>query len=361
MAKREFLQKAHKYNRAKHGIGGWWWSEKLDGHRAFWDGGVTTGMPKEKVPWANTDKDERFVERQVCSGLWSQYGNVIHAPGWWIETLPKMTLDGELHNGIRNNRQTISSIVKKHHPVKEEWDTIQLAVFGSPPLEIVFADGRINNAHYKKTFKGIGDWISQQDFFIETVFEYNARFRSVFACLVSKLRPGSSAVLHPQHELSFNTALANEQIDFQNQRISDLKGEGLIVRNPDGLWLAERSHTVVKVKSYEDAEAVVVGYVTGRETDKGSRLLGLMGAMIVEWKGKIFEISGFTDEERALYDQDSVVLGREWATDHPETECPKNLSSLLFPRGSRVTFKYRGLTQDGIPNEASYWRKEEIL
>ena len=31
MAKRFFLQKAHAFDPKKHGIGGWWYSEKLDG------------------------------------------------------------------------------------------------------------------------------------------------------------------------------------------------------------------------------------------------------------------------------------------------------------------------------------------
>lgn len=374
MAKREFVQLAHNYNPMKHGIGGWWWSEKIDGHRAFWDGGITTGLLKESVPWANTAKDERFVERQYATGLWSRYGNVIHAPRWWTDTLPKVPLGGELSNHIRGNRQTISSIVKKIEPDYDEWETIDLMVFNSPPLVIMFADGRIDNIHYKKTFSGIVSWINQQHFPYEKVFESNVRFRSVYAYLHKRLNVDQvksdkiyRATLHIQHELSWSTTLAKEQIDFQNQQISEKGGEGLIVRNPDGLWKAERSHTIVKVKNYDDAEATVIGYVTGRQTDKGSKLLGLMGAMIVDWNGKIFELSGFTEEERILTTtivQDSregFSVARDWAERNPETKCPNEMYSMLFPRGSRVTFKYRGLTEGGIPNEASYWRKEDII
>ena len=369
MAKREFVQLAHDYVAKKHGIGGWWWSEKIDGHRAFWDGGITTGMPKEMVPWANTNKDERFVEQQFASGLWSRYGNVIHAPIWWTKTLPKIPLGGELYNSIRGNREYISSIVKQIHP-DARWNDIDLYVFNSPPLQTIFADGRINNIHYKKTFKGIIDWINQQHFPYEKVFEANARFRSIYHYLISAIPIRQRRfVIHQQYSLPFHTTLAKEQTDFQNQRISEGKGEGLIVRNPDSLWIPERCHTIVKIKSYKDDEATVLGYVTGRETDKGSRLLGLMGAMIVEWQGKIFEISGFNDYERVLIAatqpnaplEDCLYNGRQWAIENPETECPNWIHARNFPRGSRVTFKYAGLTSAGIPNPANYWRKEEIL
>ena len=56
MAKQDFLQLAQKYTEKKS-IGGFCYSEKLDGFRVFWDGGVTTGMHSSKVPWANTTKD----------------------------------------------------------------------------------------------------------------------------------------------------------------------------------------------------------------------------------------------------------------------------------------------------------------
>jgi hypothetical protein len=69
MAKREFLQLAHKLDAKKHGIGGWLYSEKLDGERCFWDGGVSTGLAKSEIPWANTNKDERYVMHLVGSQI----------------------------------------------------------------------------------------------------------------------------------------------------------------------------------------------------------------------------------------------------------------------------------------------------
>ena len=53
MARREFLQLADHYNPHKHNVAGWFVSEKLDGQRCFWDGGISRGLPTEQVPWAS--------------------------------------------------------------------------------------------------------------------------------------------------------------------------------------------------------------------------------------------------------------------------------------------------------------------
>ena len=61
MPKNEFLMLAHKYDVNKHHVDGWFISEKLDGMRCMWDGGVTCGLEKTEVPWANCTKDARYV------------------------------------------------------------------------------------------------------------------------------------------------------------------------------------------------------------------------------------------------------------------------------------------------------------
>ena len=45
---RELLQLAK--NHTNHQIGGWFVSDKLDGMRAYWDGGTTRGMLAADVP-----------------------------------------------------------------------------------------------------------------------------------------------------------------------------------------------------------------------------------------------------------------------------------------------------------------------
>src|SRR3954451_12382497 len=111
MAKPEFLMLAHPHNESKHGFCGYYASEKLDGIRAFWDGGITRGLYCTQVPWANTTKDARYRMPPKATGFWSRYGKAIQAPDWFLDQMPKLPLDGEFHAGPKG-WQILSSIIK---------------------------------------------------------------------------------------------------------------------------------------------------------------------------------------------------------------------------------------------------------
>jgi DNA ligase-1 len=358
------LQLAQKYIATKHGVGGWFFSEKLDGERCYWDGGITRGMVKSEVPWANCAKDARYVDTQVATGLWSRYGNVIHAPDWWLAKLPCMPLDGELFSHFTEmKRQDIHSAIKKIYPVTTEWERICYEVFDCPPYETVFADKIIDNVNYYKVFKGILPWVEERIKNSPYALHYRPMPTSAYKSVYERMKMhdlGSSVWgLHKQYVLPYRQDAAVSMLEEQLKIVEEVGGEGLMVRNPDKPYACERAHHLLKYKSMDDAEAVVVGYTTGRETDKGSRLLGKMGAMIVQMPdGKVFELSGFTDAERELGITagtcDSAVA---WAVTHPEMRCPDWIQAKMFPRGTTVTYKYRGLNNSGLPNEARYWRK----
>jgi ATP-dependent DNA ligase len=116
--------------------------------------------------------------------------------------------------------------------------------------------------------------------------------------------------------------------------------------------MPKRTTTLLKIKKLIDSEAKVVGYVSGRRTDKGSKLLGKMGALIVDWHGIRFELSGFTDEER-MFESDSHA---SHAAAYPGKEMPSWVVAHHFPIGTAVTFRYRELSDLGVPKEARYWR-----
>jgi len=351
---------AHVFQSWKHGVSGWMLSEKLDGMRAFWDGGITRGMPKEEVPWANNDTDERLIKAPVATGLWSRLGNVIHAPEWWLDKLPHIMLDGELFT-TRQDRQNLMSIVKDIDP-SSEWTQVKYFVFDSPPPEVVFSDGHIKNTNFNKVLSGVTSWVDARS----GVLTYKATSASVFASVYKRLQKelqGNDIVkVLDQIKLPYGpTAL--DTLYSCLEVFTDRGGEGAIVRAPDSWWMPERSHKMVKVKKYLDAEATVTGYTTGRQTEKGSKLLGLMGALIVDYQGKRLELSGFTDEERKLDWTPGECRAEvpctpfEWAVEHPGEEVPEWIQAAQFPRGAVITFKFRDLSRDGIPQEASYLRK----
>ena len=357
--KREFLQLAFEYERTKDCAAGMFLSEKLDGMRCYWDGGITLGLPKASVPWANLEKDERYVESQQATGLWSRYGNVIHAPPDWLGQLPRIPLDGELYGDMP--RQELMSIIKQLEPDLADWSNVFYHCFDMPAYETVFADGLIDNTNYHKYFRGIPAWIESRltPAKIDYLPKIATRFESTYF-LLEKYLTGKTAIPHMQTQLSFATSKAEEQITEELDRVTSTGGEGLILRAPESVYTCERTRKLLKVKKLQDHEAIVIGYTTGRETDKGSKLLGMMGALIVELHYQFhsfgepvktirLELSGFTDEERILSDP-------EWAMQNPNKECPPTIHNPKFPRGSQVTFQYRGMSNDGVPQEARYKR-----
>ena len=101
-----------------------------------------------------------------------------------------------------------------------------------------------------------------------------------------------------------------------------------MLHRDDAPYRGGRSADLLKLKPFEDAEALVVGHVPGK-----GKYLGMLGALVVEEQdGRRFRIgTGFSDAQRR--------------------EPP--------PIGSQVTFKFHGRTDRGIPRFASFLRVRE--
>src|SRR4030095_8450509 len=78
-------------------------------------------------------------------------------------------------------------------------------------------------------------------------------------------------------------------------RVEALGGEGIMARKPRSTYEAGRSSTLLKVKSFHDAEARVVAHAAGAARHKGR-----LGALVVELAdGTGFNVgTGFSDAER---------------------------------------------------------------
>lgn len=131
-----------------------------------------------------------------------------------------------------------------------------------------------------------------------------------------------------QFQVSNNEALL-ELLD----QYTEQGAEGLMLQNSRALYASGRSGNLFKLKKFMDAEAVVIEHLPGK-----GKFKHLLGALRVQYKshnGKLLQFkigSGFSDKERA--------------------EPP--------PIGSKVTFKYHGFTQRGIPRFASFVRIREM-
>lgn len=353
MAKPFFLQKAHPLNPDKIGIAGRFISEKLDGQRFMWDGGISRGMLAKDVPYANTQKDSRYLDEQPATGLWSNYGKAIQAPDWWLDRFPPFPVEGELWTGY-NDFQNLSSIVRSSVNISTGWDEVRAMVFDAPPPEMLFSPRHITpspSVDFKIEHGAIAWWLAKY------AHEHRTRANTTFAFrykfLQKFLEENDVIKLVPHFQLPTNTPDAWSEVNRFTDNVLDLGGEGSMIRAMHDLWLPERVHTLHKYKPFTDAEGEVVGWTWGRETERGSKLLGLMGALILKIKAGTFKLSGFTDAEREMQLLQKVDVKAVAGQDVD----PKVARSLHFPIGTKVTYKYRKLTDDGLPSEARFWRK----
>ena len=361
MARREFLQLADTYNPNKHRIAGYLVSEKLDGTRCFWDGGLSRGVPTEQIPWAGVT-DPKTGERKLklkplATGLWSRYGNPIMAPDDFLNALPACPLDGELWAG-RGTFQLCRSICGGDAP-DPRFHRISFAVYSAPAIPYVFGTGEIKNANMvcNFTFEEIEKWITPRMLPGYGWVNTPATFNDELMFLREYLEAQNDWVfVHQQLRLPEDEEAARATVNGFLQKVLDQGGEGCVIRDPMSSWTPKRHKGLLKFKPFEDAEATVVGFTSGRETDKGSRLLGKIGALIVDYQGKRLELAGLTDAEREFADS----MACEWATNNPGVDAPYWVEGRRFRKGQTVTFKFRELTDDRIPKEARYWRRRDV-
>jgi len=105
---------AHPYEPADDfSVAGWWYSEKLDGVRAYWDG-------------------TNFISRQ---------GNIFHAPDWFKRGLPDHPLDGELYMGRGKFQETMS--VVRSFDAGLRWQHVQYVCFDMPHMSMTPFEDRM--------------------------------------------------------------------------------------------------------------------------------------------------------------------------------------------------------------------------
>lgn len=214
--------------------------------------------------------------------LRSKNGHLFHPPAPFIRDLPPFPLEGELWGGRGSFEQTVATVAREHP--HGGWLQLKFAIFDVPQAPGAFTD---RLARARKWF---------------------ASHPSPYAFIIPKIPVRDRD--HLQQEL---------------RRIEAHGGEGLIVRKPDALYAAGRSPEILKVKSYEDAEATVVAHLPGQGRNEGR-----LGSLLVELEdGTRFRIgTGFSDAER---------------------ESPP-------PVGAVITFKHYGKYRSGIPKFPSFMR-----
>lgn len=118
----------------------------------------------------------------------------------------------------------------------------------------------------------------------------------------------------------------------QMHRIVKAGGEGLVLHRGASLYTAARNDDLLKVKPYEDAEARVLGHQPGR-----GKYTGLLGALQVE----------------SVASGNAAAVGVRFKIGTGLSDAQRRNPP---PVGSVVTYRFRGLTDAGVPRFASFVR-----
>jgi DNA ligase-1 len=277
----------------------WTWSEKLEGMRCLWDGGVSRGLKASTIPWSR----DRHID-DISTGLWSRLGNIIHAPDWWVKgnyfngsPLPNVPLDGELWMG-RGRWEETMSVCRRRTP-DARWKDVVFKPWDLLPLEVWCPE-----AHAWAPNSKIAHWPRNLP-------------RKENRLIASSL----GITLVPQEPLPSVAGL-----DALVNNIVDQGGEGIVLCDGMSYWERRRSSSILKYKPYDTGSGVVVGH-----TDGAGRNAGVCGAIVL----------------RAIPDSrilGSVIFKINCKGDDMRIAPP--------PLGTTIRFAYRGLTDNGIPKEA---------
>ena len=213
--------------------------------------------------------------------LISRLGNAFVAPDWFVAALPDWPLDGELWSGRKQFQRTVSIV--RRQDASNDWRQVRYLVFDAPSSPGPFED-RL------------------------------ARCRQ-------QLETG------PEHleVLSHQSCQGTEHLRAELARVEAQGGEGLMLRQRGSTYEVGRSHTLLKIKSFHDAEALVVGHLPGEGRHKGR--LGAVQVKLAD--GTLFSVgTGFSDAERAA-------------------------PPLI---GSTITFRYQELSNGGVPRFPTFVR-----
>ncbi len=212
--------------------------------------------------------------------FWSRLGNRFAAPAWFTAALPGHPLDGELWMGRKLFQRTTS--VVRSGDAGDAWKQLLYVVFDAPASAAPFEE-RMDELRAA----------------LDRHAPPYARWHEHVRC---------AGVDHLRAELA---------------RVEALGGEGLMLRRPGSRYEVGRSSSLLKVKTFHDAEARVVGHAPGAGKHKGR-----LGALEVELAdGTRFSVgTGLSDDER---------------------RAPP-------PIGSVITFRYQELSEDGVPRFPSY-------
>ena len=328
-------------------------SEKLDGVRALWDG----------------------------KSLKSRSGKDFSPPKCWVENLPDFALDGELFIARGKFEEVLSVVSKGDSQCEkckcEEWGKVGYFIFDVPQSNT--EQPSTNQQSNPKNSAKHSDYFSTDssvDFSAKsyTLLERLALLESWLANHTNNARKISQAkisknsadlegkkevaredknpILHiiPQERVS-----SQEALQAKLKEIEKLGGEGLVIRKNNAPYERFRTTNAMKLKSYSDTECVVVAHNQGK-----GRFSNALGSLTCESLPLASTTKITASEKKAQ----SIQSTSTDFTKSTPIASPADSPKIRFkigsgfsdkdrvsppPIGSIITYKYYGLTKNGLP------------
>lgn len=196
--------------------------------------------------------------------LKTRNGHVIHAPKWFTQPLPSFPVEGELWAG-RGRFHVVQTTVMDTQADDVAWRSIGFYLFDLPHDLDTFDNRYANLSRWLESLKQQGDY--------------------------------SHLALVEQYAINSEVELNQKLL-----ALSEKGAEGLMLKRIDVEYQSGRTDALLKLKTYQDREAVIIGYKAGKGKYKGQ-----VGALLVRNSdGVEFYLgSGLSDQ---LRDKPSALL-----------------------------------------------------
>lgn len=162
-------------------------------------------------------------------------GSIVPAPSWFTANFPPVPLDGELWVA-HGQFDALSATVRRLQPVDAEWRQVRYLIFELPGAAGSFSE-RIRQMLSIATLAGV-PWLQ----------------------VIEQTRVNNHADLMRRLDTVVSAG-----------------GEGLMLHHAEAPYVTGRSDALLKLKPWQDAEAIVVGHVPGK-----GKYLGMTGSLRME-------------------------------------------------------------------------------
>jgi DNA ligase-1 len=224
----------------------------------------------------------------------SRAGNEFYAPAEFVKDFPSTVLDGELYLG-RGRFEETSSIVRTQVPDYSRWQALSFQTIDAPNHPDVFT-GRLE--------------------------------------FCQKALAGKKHIMVIKHQVCKGIQHLRQELTF----IESLGGEGLMLRVADSVYTPGKTSNLLKVKSFFDSEASIIGYTQGKGQHKG-------------------QVGAF---QCIQLNAETVTAGGKKLTIPAGTKfkigsgIPHALRAHPPAIGTVITYRFVELTNDDIPRHATY-------